>query len=373
MVDKLNSGFDSLNRIHLMMNYNSKLTLNENLAIIEEQSLTRGGQKSAFKPIQVRPMPSDYLGPKGGFERSQYNNLPKEKYFEYKYNLPIIEGNNTSDLLIKTRDFFFSTGGMVAQVVLSILGAEIGAGYVFAALDGAILLNDLLLMKKEWRDSGKLRPWSEEWFTFHMADGPGANGEYGNGFLRTLEDILLLATGGIIRLIGKSAKGVYRLVVGKLGKNLTQIIEKIGSKLSSYLSKTKKLPKSIKNWFSQKINGVGKSLELLKNPKAAVQTVKKNIPKSILGGVLTYGFSIFFEKVVLPKLHGGKTEFTELRENVSDGGLIEGLVFSNPKLFPNGIKKLYIVTDKNKKFVKFVIDGSDYEFIDEKKYLLKKV
>jgi len=364
MIQPKYNGQEALERVKLMMKYDMSKTLNENKEVINEQS--------TFKNYSST-MPTDYLGNRGSFENYLYNGMSKEKYFELKRTLPKVNGSSVSDLLVKTRDLFFSPGGMTAQIVLSILGAEIGAPIIFQTLDGVIFLNDLLLMSEEWRDDNGIKPWSMEWIQFHMKDGLTSDSEYGNGFLRTLEDILFLASGGIFKLVGKSVKSIFQTINKIIGGKGFKIIETFTKKISNVIPKLKSLPSKIGTWFKGKIDGMNKAIELLKNPKQAVQSIKSNVLRAIAGGALTYGFTKFFESYIVPKLHGSENEITTFRENVDDTGLINETVLNNPKLFPKGIKKMDIITDKNKKFVKLIIDGLDYTFIDKNKYLLKKI
>jgi hypothetical protein len=363
-----------LERIHLMMNYDLSMTYSENATIVSEQisPATRG---SGYR-MQLQSMPSDYLGSGGAFERNMYGNISKEKYAENLGKLPRVEGTSVSDLLIKTRAFFFSTPGLVGQVVLSILGSEIGLPIVFGALDIAILLNDLVYMSKEWRQSN-LKPWSEAWFNFHLQDGPGMGGEYGNGFLRVLEDMILIITGGVFKLLGMGAKGIYKIVMEKLGKNVGGNIEKVSSFIISKKGYLNKLPKKISDWGENKMGTAQRALDLLKTPTVAVQTVKKNIPKAVAGGVLAYGFSVFFEKVLLPKIKddtdGGVLDLTQDVPPDILQDLANTFQSKNPTLFPKKINKIQMVYNSKKQFVKFIIDGSSYGVIDEKNYLLKKL
>ena len=356
---------EALEVIKLRMNYNSAKTLNENLLVLSEQP------SYVMRP-EIRPMPSDYTGRGGEFERQRYSNTDKETYYKLRNTLPVIDGTSVSDLIINVREYFFSTAGITTQVVLSILGSEIGAPIVFGTIDGVIILNDLIAMKKEWRNSD-LTSWTEEWFLFHLQDGPGYTSEHGNGFLRFMEDLLLILTGGIIKLIGKGAKGIYKTVMSKF-KNIGPALEKISSKISSVSSIINKLPKSVAQYY-EKFKGQAESaINLLKTPKAAVQSVKKNVPRAGVTGALTYGFMYFFEKTISPMLFGKNNEVTELNPDVSDNrDLIEIIGRHNPKLFPQGIKKFEIVTNSKKEFEKFIINGQSYKLIDDKQFIVGKI
>jgi hypothetical protein len=356
---------ESLERVKLMMKYDTSKTLNENKEIIFEQ-------RSDFAMDRQSNAIARSFGKRSQEDYDKVNRIIKKT----EDNSFHVKGKTISEVLLKAREISFTTGGMVAQVVLSILGAEIGAPIVFFVLNIAILLNDLDAMYNEWRDTD-LNPWSEEWFMFHLEDGPGMSGEHGNGFLRVLEDMLLIATGGVFKLLGKSAKGIYTIVKQKLGKNVGESVGKTSLFINSKQGYLNKLPKKIADYAKGKIGNAQKALELLKAPSNAAQSVKKNIPKAVIGGGLTYGFQKFFEKVILPKIErligGGVVNLTEDVPPELLQDLADTFRRTNPKLFPEKINKIELAYNDKKEFEKFIIDGSSYGVIDEKNYLLKKL
>jgi len=100
-----------------------------------------------------------------------------------------------SEALLDARTFMFSGWGLGAQIVLSIAGAEIGAPIILGVIDGAIVLNDLYLFDRngahisppdDVRDKG---PW--ECFKWSLVNNPD--------FLRVVEDVILIATLGVVR------------------------------------------------------------------------------------------------------------------------------------------------------------------------------
>jgi hypothetical protein len=68
----VNKEFEILNRIHLLMKYDSKSTLSENVEIILEQD-------NPPIPMPSTELPSDYTGPGGEFERTQTPTVSKER------------------------------------------------------------------------------------------------------------------------------------------------------------------------------------------------------------------------------------------------------------------------------------------------------
>ena len=122
-----------------------------------------------------------------------------------------------------------------------------------------------------------------------------------------------------------------------------------------------------------KINQLKKGIELLKTPKQAARSVVRQMPKAVAAGVLNYGFLIFFDKYIMPKLVGGKTETTNLIPTAQENKeLIDYLWYNNPQYFPKGIKQIAIVSGKDKKMGYFKIDGNVYVLTDPKNFKLKK-
>jgi len=185
-----------------------------------------------------------------------------------------IDGTNISDLLLKVREFFLTPGGMTAQVVLSILGSEIGLPVVFSVIDVALIINDFHIMVSNWKDYTSKN--EEEWFIY----------QYNNnkGFQYVIEDILLLLTGGVFRVVGKSAKSVYDFIIKKTGMSFSNIINKASEKILSKLD-FNKLPTKIKEWCINKTSDLKRGLELLKKPTVATVV-----------GAGTYKLGTHFEK-----------------------------------------------------------------------------
>jgi hypothetical protein len=187
-------GLDSLSRIKLLMEYSPSKTASENVLSLSEQENELAMDRRLG--IERRNMQALGLNPSSSSDMRKYRE-------SLGFGGIKIDGQSVSDLLIRVRDFFFTKEGMAAQVVLSILGAPIGIPVAFAVLDGVILINDLIIMAKEWRQTN-LKPWTWEWFSFHLEDGPGWESKYGNGFYRSLIDIGLVV-GGVVVLVVKTA------------------------------------------------------------------------------------------------------------------------------------------------------------------------
>ena len=355
----LTEGNDALNRVLLMMQYELGKTLDEqkkptdkDLKKFKDNERYNNTQKFADNTaVSLR-------GPDG--KRMSTGTSPKMLHGIQRYEF---EAPTLSEVLLKTREVLFTPGGMTAQIVLSILGAEIGLPVVFEILDIAIIINDMSIMVDNWKTS-KYKPWTWEWFEY----------QYNNnkGFVLVLEDIAILLTLGFGKLVGKGAKAAWRYFK-PLTKDAVKMIEVVEKGIAEKTPFIKKLPKKISSFCERKINQLKKGIELLKTPKQAARSVVRQMPKAVAAGVLNYGFLIFFDKYIIPKLVGGKTETTDLIPTAQENkALIDYLVWNNSQYFPNGIKQIAIVSGKDKKMGYFKIDGIIYVLTDPKNYKLKK-
>jgi hypothetical protein len=341
----LTEGNDALNKTLLMMRYDVSKTLNENL--VSEQ--TQNNKNSFF--LQNQPSGKKPLNKKGiipGVEPLPYVS---------------IQSSTISEGLLKAREYLFTTWGMTAQIVISILGSEIGAPIAFIILDIAIIINDFSIMVKNWKET-EYKPWTLEWFSFHW--------ENNKGFQMVIEDLLLLLGSVATRLVGKSSKSVWKYLKS-MSKNTEELVLLAEKEIIKKEPLIKKLPKKLADFSERKLGELKKGLELLKSPKQVTKSVVRNTPKAIAMGGLNFGFLTFFDRYILPKLSGKDNEITELIENINDDGLIDEIIYENPELFPNGIKSFQIVTNKQKKFVKFIIDGQNYGIKQKDTFKLKKL
>jgi hypothetical protein len=358
----LNEGNDALNRVLLMMRYDLGKTLSENIVLEQKiptdddiKKYQRGEYENATRKY-VDKTATSFIGPDGRQKTTATS--PKMLKGIQRFDAPTI-----SEVLLKTRELLFTPGGMTAQIILSVLGAEIGLPVAFQILDIAIIINDFSIMVKNWKKTN-YTPWSWEWFEY----------QYNNneGFALVLEDILILTTLGFGRLVGKGAKKAWNYFK-PFSKKMPKMIESVEKEITKKTSYIEKLPKKISDYSKSKIDELIQGLNLLKSPKQAARSVVKQAPKAVVAGVLNYGFLIFFDKYILPKLTGGEEEITKLIPSVQENqDLIDYLVWNNPEYFPNGIKKIAIVST-NKKPGYFEIDGKTYEIINPKKYKLKQI
>lgn len=217
---------------------------------------------------------------------------------EYQYYNDLIGNINNyqgdlSDKLLSLREFMFSGWGLGVQLVGSVVGAEVGAPVAFEILDGAIFANDLFLMAEK----GTLINAPEEMvglknkFIWNLKNNPH--------FLRVMEDILIIVTGGIIKGYSKVMKWVetageswfvtilkgIKKVINFIGKSINYIPGKIGKFLSSRFKTVNK----VEEYFNKLGNSENRIANVVsKLPRATYITVI-----SILGlelGVKTLAF-----------------------------------------------------------------------------------
>ena len=240
-----------------------------------------------------------------------------------------IDGTTISEVLSKARKFFFSPEGMTAQIVLSILGAEIGLPVVFAVLDVAILINDFSIMNKNWKSYDDATT-EENWFMYHW------NNTF--GFRLVMEDILLLVTGGIIRLVGMGAKAAYRTFVAKAGK----VGKVVGEASTKLIEKTDEIKKDLCD----------------KIPQKAKNAIKR-IPTATAVAVPSY--------VIMKAIENKSKEWTKYKIPDSmvkntDPLMVQikqALIEDNPGIT---FKTLDMIRNKEGVYEKFIINGKTYIF-----------
>jgi len=296
----LTEGNDALNRVLLMMQYELGKTLDEQ-KIPTDKDLKKYQQDKLYNNTQkfVDNTAVSLRGPDG--RRMSTGTSPKMLKGIQRFEAPTL-----SEGLLMTRELLFTPGGMTVQIVLSILGAEIGLPIVFELLDIAIIINDFSIMVKNWKTyngdivgkGSELKPWSWEWFQFHWGNN--------KGFQLVIEDIAILLTMGLGKLIGKGAKSVWRYFK-PIAKDAEQMMITIEQSIVKKESFIKKLPKKISSFCEGKINELKKGIELLKTPKQAAKSVVRQLGKATFAGGVTYALSKYLE-VKIPKWTGAYNE-----------------------------------------------------------------
>jgi hypothetical protein len=212
---------------------------------------------------------------------------------------------------------------------------------VFQILDGAIIVNDAYIMVRDWDSNGPKISYESgpmgdihtkglwEWFEFHFKSNIG--------FQYLCVDILAVLAGfgvmGLGKIVTKSVKNIFKLLIEKLGKNFPS---KIAEFLSKFKPETNKMPKEIGSWVDRKMSEVNKAIELLKTPKKAAKSVLHPVKLTLGGamGVGTYKLMKWFET---------KSEVINkfFEDNPDKNSALVNLDFTKPddKLLINLIKK----------------------------------
>lgn len=264
----IQEGLDAINRIKLLMEYSLGKTLGENIQTLNEQNKYQQQTSYTWSTPNLATSSSKQVAEK-------------------------IDAPTISELLLEAREFLFTAKGMTAQIVLSILGEPIGIPVLITILDIAIMINDFTIMLNNWKDyQGETEM---EWFLYQFNNN--------KGFGLVCEDILFLLTGGIIKLVGKSAKAAYKTFmlafdIEFVEKGSWMMVMKLAS--NKILSKLdfSKLPKKIADWCEKNVKQLKNGLELLKNPKLTTQSIKKQIPKAIGSGTITYTFMKLADELI---------------------------------------------------------------------------
>jgi len=140
-----------------------------------------------------------------------------------------------SEALLDLRTFMFSGWGLASQIIVGVVGSEVGAPVALAAIDAAIVLNDLYLFNQQgmgYMPPATIKdPW--ERFKWALSNNPD--------FLRVVEDVIFLATLGVVRgatnvikYFSKNSRGfagfiqMLRVVWGKVEKGIGIIPGKLG-------------------------------------------------------------------------------------------------------------------------------------------------
>lgn len=337
----LTEGNDALNRVLLMMQYELGKTL-------DEQKIPTNKEIKQYQRDEYENATRKYVDNTATTFRGVDGRQKTTATSPTVRKIQRFEAPTLSEGLLMTRELLFTPGGMTAQIILSIAGAEIGLPVVFELLDIAIIINDFSIMVDNWKSS-KYTPWTWEWFQFHWGNN--------KGFQLVIEDIAILLTMGFVKLVGKGAKAAWRYFK-PISKDAAKMIESVEKGIAEKTPFIKKLPKKISSFCESKINELKKGIELLKTPKQAVRSVAKKTPKALVAGALTYALSKYLE-VKIPKWTGAYNE--TILHILIDNPWIYNKVMKHQEKSPwgdvynyvrnpNGV--FYVYDDVSKKYIK---------------------
>jgi|688.fasta_scaffold02068_43 hypothetical protein len=385
----ITEGNDALNRVLLMMRYDSTKTLSEQKKFTDQDiKKLKNDEFENNTRKYVDKTAVSFRGPDGKkISTATFPKMTKK-----------IDSKTFSEWLLEVREFFFTPEGATLQVVLSIAGAEIGAPILFMILDGAIIINDAYMMVRDWDNNGPKMPeypvtmipnpsitglyskqlW--EWFKFHFTTNIG--------FQNLIVDIGAILLGQGIFKLGKatlkSASKMFKLLIEKFGPNF---MKKFVSFLEKFKPKTDGLPKELGSWVDKKYSEITKAIELWKTPSKAVKTVVNPLRLSLAGvsGAGTYKLVKWFESKsdAIAKFFESNPEkdsalVSSDLENFTDKDLLNTILDENPKLFKSAFKpktfKIIMVKKNNKMYPQYyIIDGVKYSPVDLTKGLEVKM
>jgi hypothetical protein len=177
-----------------------------------------------------------------------------------------------SEALLDLRSFMFSGWGLGAQIVVGVLGAEVGAPIALAAIDAVIVLNDFYLFSQQGMDKVPPENIKDPWerFKWALVNNPD--------FLRVVEDVIFLATLGVIRgatsvikYFSKTSSGLSAF--GLLLKKTAEIVKKgigyVPGKLGKWATERSGAIKRVVDYFDAMKSGPTKSGRMIgKIPQA---------------------------------------------------------------------------------------------------------
>lgn len=366
----ITEGNEALNRALLMMRYDLTKTLSEQKKFTDQDiKKLKNDEFENNTRKYVDKTAVSFRGPEGKqISTATFPKMTKK-----------IEATTMSEGILKMREFFYSPEGAATQVVLSIVGVEVGAPIVFAILDTAIIVNDAYIMVRDWDSNGPKMSYEAgpmgglqikglwEWFNFHFTNNIG--------FQYLCIDILALLAGlgvmGLGKIVVKSSKSVFRALVKKFGNEFPKKIAIYLRSLS--IKSTRQLPKPIGNWVEKKMSDVNKAIELLKTPEKAIKTVVK--PKRVatagVAGKIVHDLMVWIEshseEISNFFKSNPNSDYTQdlKATEPEDKELMNAIIVNNPSIFPKNfkLKNFKIVFSKKDKD-----DKPDYFIINDVKY-----
>lgn len=213
---------------------------------------------------------------------------PKAKGFF----LDIADGNFPQALL-EAREFTFSMGGLITQVVLGTLSAAvIGPGGIIAieAFNTSLFINDIYIWNYNNEISPKIPP--KNLSPFECIKWLFNNDE---SFKRIIEDLFILAIGGVIKGVSGAWKWLLSLennigsIINLCNKFVNEIVGKIGGKLGEYLSSKFSFVKKFTSFLEKNESKNSISSTIIKGVSRLPLTITKAL--GIVYGV-TFGINM---------------------------------------------------------------------------------
>ena len=249
--------------------------------------------KSTVHPLVSALQKQDSLNKKGsvGIDNSKLSKVPTKKYIYREDDGHNFFGNisqgNMPNALLDLRSFMFSGWGLASQLVVGVLGAEVGAPIALEVIDMIIVANDLFIFAKQGMNDIKKVPSTWDEFTELLETNPD--------FLRVAEDALIITTLGVGKLVGKAVKGGRGVVRGLRSKYpkfrmFTMAITRALRTLKNFLTKA---PKYFQNYIRTNIKFIDKIINFFERKSATQGNTLSNKASRLVGRIpLATGYGL---------------------------------------------------------------------------------
>jgi ABC-type multidrug transport system fused ATPase/permease subunit len=190
-----------------------------------------------------------------------------------------------SEALLDLRSFMFSGWGLASQIIVGVVGSEVGAPVALAAIDAAIVLNDFYLFNQQGMSYIPPSTIKGSWerFKWALSNNPD--------FLRVVEDVIFLATLGVVRGATNVVKFFTKNNKGFAG--FMQMLKGVWAKVEKGINF---VPGKFGSWLKQRSNLAKKSIEYFENMASSNTKIGRAVGRSpkafYMSAVTTLGFEV---------------------------------------------------------------------------------
>jgi hypothetical protein len=159
-----------------------------------------------------------------------------------------------SEALLDLRSFMFSGWGLATQIIVSVVGSEVGAPIALGAIDAAIILNDFNLLSEQGMNIYAPKEITNSWerFKWSLSNNPN--------FLRVVEDVIFIVTLGTVR----GAQNVIKYFA-RNGRGVGAVVQMVRVAWSKVERAIGVVPGKFGNWLKQKSISGKKTVEYFEN------------------------------------------------------------------------------------------------------------
>jgi hypothetical protein len=279
-----------------------------------------------------------------GVDPSSLKRVPTKKYIYREDDGHNFFGNitqgNFANALLDLRSFMFSGWGLASQLVVGVLGAEVGAPIALEVIDMIIIANDFFIFGKQGMNDIKKMPTTYDEFADLLQSNPD--------LLRVCEDALILLTMGVGKFIGKAFKGVGNVVRGLRSKfpkfrMFTMAISKALRSLKNFVLKA---PKYFQKYIRSNIKFIDNIILFFEKKSTTQGDGLKNITSRMIGKIpraTAYGLLGWFAfEIGIPrtmKLFGLTSNEVKQPDDVALTKLVNSNTFKKYENNPQSMKE----------------------------------